>query len=211
MNENGDLRIDIERFGPGPEVIEEVSQAALNHPSVQRQLSETRHRLLSVRLLTPAVEDKPDAPVPPDRYRATIYDYTNNRVVLATGRLDDIQGSIEVSEAGYQPLPNRDEFDEAVEILLEDDGVADTFGRGDVWILRFNEGQVDDGISAAPSQAGASQANAPADINRFANGESISNQDVVVWYAAHFTHDVHEDEEEEVGHIVGPVLLPVNW
>jgi hypothetical protein len=36
MNENGDLRIDIERFGPGPEVIEEVSQAALNHPSVQR-------------------------------------------------------------------------------------------------------------------------------------------------------------------------------
>jgi Cu2+-containing amine oxidase len=91
------------------------------------------------------------------------------------------------------------------------DSVADTFGRGDVWVLRFNDGQIDDGISAVPSQAGASQANAPADINRFVNGESTLNQDVVVWYAAHFTHDVHEDEEEEVSHIVGPVLRPVQW
>jgi hypothetical protein len=91
-----------------------------------------------------------------------------------------------------------------------DDGVADTFGRGDVWVLRFNEGQIDDGISAAPSQAGASQANAPADINRFINGESTLNQDVVVWYAAHFTHDLHE-ENGHVGHTVGPTLRPVNW
>ncbi len=74
-----------------------------------------------------------------------------------------------------------------------------------MWILRFNEGEIDDGISAAPSQAGVSQSNAPADIGRFNNGEGIRNQDVVVWYAAHFTHDVHE---EEVGHIVGPVLRP---
>ena len=97
-NEHDDLQINIERFGPGPEVIEEVSQAVSNYPAVQEQLSETRHRLLSVRLLTPAVKDKPDEPIPPDRYRATIYDYTNNRVVLATGDLDDIQGSMEVSE-----------------------------------------------------------------------------------------------------------------
>ncbi|MBA2533407.1 MAG: hypothetical protein H0V21_00180, partial [Rubrobacter sp.] len=123
-NEHDDLRIDIERFGPGPEVIDEVSQAALNHPSVQEHLSETRHRLLSVRLLEPALESKPDGPLPPDRYRATIYDYTNNRVVLATGRLDDIQGSTEVSEAGHQPLPNREEFDEAVGILLEDEDLG---------------------------------------------------------------------------------------
>jgi hypothetical protein len=35
---------------------------------------------------------------------------------------------------------------------------------------------------------------------------------VVVWYAAHFSHDVHEDEEDgHVSHIVGPVLRPVQW
>ena len=538
-NEHDDLQINIERFGPGPEDIDEVSQATFHHPSVREQLSETRHRLLAVQLLNSAVQGKPDEPIPPDRYRATIYDYTNNRVVLATGRLDDIRGSMELSEAGHQPLPNREEFDEAVEILLEDedlgpaireqrlvpyppmpplieaelpdgrlertlavgllprerearheivganmihrtaarfhdraperavaaaatcglpnadqdptprgiagqfqvtipqadgsplwsfllirpsvssgtnasgvelqnvryrgklvlfqahapilnvqydrdacgpfrdwlfqegwiradgtnvapgirrsqapaqtilesgtdsgnfrgvaiyrqgretvlvseleagwyryvsrwrfhddgtirprfgfsaveascvcnvhhhhvywrldfdigtrennvvrefnsppifppdnwhthrfeatrrrrpdlsrrwqirntqtgdaynlipgpdDGVADSFGRGDVWILRFNEGQIDDGISAAPSQAGESQANAPAQIGRFVNGESIVNQDVVVWYSAHFSHDVHEDEENgHAGHIVGPVLRPARW
>jgi hypothetical protein len=90
-----------------------------------------------------------------------------------------------------------------------DDGVADDFAPRDLWVLRFNEGQIDDGISAAPSQAGASQQNAPANIGRFVNGESVFNQDVVVWYAAHFTHDVHE--EGEVGHVVGPVLRPVQW
>jgi hypothetical protein len=90
-----------------------------------------------------------------------------------------------------------------------EDGVAGDFGRADVWVLRFHEGEIDDGISAAPSQAGQSQLNAPADIDRFWNGEDVSNQDVVVWYAAHFTHDV--GEEEEHGHYVGPTLRPVNW
>jgi hypothetical protein len=535
-NEHEDLQIDIERFGPGPETTDEVSQATLNHPLVQEQLRDTRHRLLSIQLLKSPVTRKPDEPIAPDRYRVTVYDYTNNRAVLATGSLDDIQGSMEVSEAGYQPLPNREEFDEAVKVLLEDedlgpeireqrllpyrpmpplieaelpdgriertlavgllpkddrvrheivganmihrtvarfhdrapetalaaaatcglpnanqaptarglagqfqvtipaangsplwsflvirpsassgtnasgielqnvryrgklvlfqahapilnvqynnnacgpfrdwlfeeswiqadgtnvapgirrsqtpaqtilesgsdsgnfrgvgiyrvgqetvlvselqagwyryvsrwrfhddgtirprfgfsavrnscvcnvhhhhvywrfdfdintaennvvrefnspplfppdnwhtfqfearrrrrpdlsrrwqvrntqtgdaydlipgpnDGAADAFAPWDFWVLRFNEGQIDDGISAAPSQAGLSQANAPANIARFINGESVFNQDVVVWYAAHFTHDVHE--EGEVGHIVGPVLRPVQW
>jgi hypothetical protein len=120
-NDNGDVRIDIERFGPGPETVDEVSEAVVDHRSVQEYLDGTRHRLLSVRLLESGGEGKPDEPAPPDRYRATIYDYTNNRVVLATGRLDDIRGSLEVSVAGHQPLPTRDEFDEAVEILLEDE------------------------------------------------------------------------------------------
>ncbi len=71
------------------------------------------------------------------------------------------------------------------------------------WIV-----QIDDGISAAPSQAGESQLNAPANNGSFVNGESIVGRDVVVWYAAHFTHDVHE---EEVGHIVGPILRPAQW
>jgi hypothetical protein len=78
-----------------------------------------------------------------------------------------------------------------------------------VWILRFNDGEIDDGISAALSQAGLPQPNAPADISRFNNGEGIRNQDVVVWYAAHFTHDVQEEDGH--GHIVGPVLRPAQW
>jgi hypothetical protein len=119
MTEHSDVQINIERFGPGPEVIDEVSQALSEHPSLQEHLRETRSRLFSVELLEPIVEDKPDGPMPPDRYRATIYDYTNNRVIQATGLLDDIQGSMEVSKAGHQPLPNKEEFDEAVAIVLQ--------------------------------------------------------------------------------------------
>jgi len=88
MNEQGDVQIDIERLGPETETIEELSRAALGHPSSQEYLGETRNRLLRLELLEPKVEGKADGPVPPDRYRATTYDYTNNRVVLTTGRLD---------------------------------------------------------------------------------------------------------------------------
>lgn len=120
MAEADDLRIDIEPFGPGPEMTEEVSRVVLEHPSVREELGDSRHRLLSVRFYGPHVRDKRDEPAPPDRYGATVYDYTDNRVVLATGSLGDIRGSLVVSEAGHQPLPNREEFDDAVEVLLED-------------------------------------------------------------------------------------------
>jgi Copper amine oxidase, enzyme domain len=119
MTEYNEVQVNIEAVGPGPEVIDEVSQALSEHASVQAQLSETRSRLLSVELLNPVGADKPDG-LEPDRYRATTYDYTNNRVILTTGSLSDIQGSMEVSEAGHQPLPTGEEFEEAVEILHED-------------------------------------------------------------------------------------------
>jgi hypothetical protein len=119
MTEYNEVHVNIEAVGPGPEVIDEVSQALAEHPSLQEYLSETRSRLLSVELLNPVGVDKADG-LEPDRYRATTYDYTNNRVILTTGSLNDIQGSMEVSQSGHQPLPTSEEFKEAVEILLED-------------------------------------------------------------------------------------------
>jgi hypothetical protein len=54
MTEHGNMRVHIEPVGPGPKVIDEVTQALTEHPSVRAQLSETRQRLLSVDLLNPA-------------------------------------------------------------------------------------------------------------------------------------------------------------
>src|SRR5215210_2039521 len=119
MTEYNEVQVNIEPAGPGPEVLDEVSQALSEHASVQERLSETRSRLLSVELLNPQDADEADG-LEPDRYRTTTYDYTNNRVILTTGSLSDIQGSMEVSESGDQPLPTSEEFEEAVEILLED-------------------------------------------------------------------------------------------
>ena len=122
-NEHSDLQINVERFDRAPDAIEEARRAALEHPSVRERLRGKRNRLLSVQLLEPAGGDKADEPEESDRYRATIYDYDDNRVVVATGRLDDRE-SVEVSQAGYQPLPTSEEFDEAVEIVLEDENLG---------------------------------------------------------------------------------------
>jgi hypothetical protein len=90
-----------------------------------------------------------------------------------------------------------------------DDGVATAssdwpFPRGDVWILRYRGSEIDDGVHAVgpPYEAG---------IDAWVNGESIQNQDVVIWYGAHFTHDIGHEPPGSHGHIVGPTLQPVNW
>jgi hypothetical protein len=87
-----------------------------------------------------------------------------------------------------------------------DDGIATAmpdwpFGQGDVWITRYKpNAEVDNGVVATgpPYEA---------NIGNFVNGEHIHGRDVVVWYGAHFTHDI----AAHAGHIVGPDLVPVGW
>jgi hypothetical protein len=84
------------------------------------------------------------------------------------------------------------------------DGKADdAFGIGDLWALRQRAGQIDDGQGFTTELS-----EARAHVNRFINDESLVNTNVVLWYAAHFTHDLHE---HEIGHIVGPQLVPEGW
>jgi hypothetical protein len=81
------------------------------------------------------------------------------------------------------------------------DGIADTYARGDVWILRYRGTELDDGNNWTGSYT-------EADLDKFRNWELINNQDVVIWYAGHFTH---EPGEEDAGHRVGPELVPNDW
>jgi hypothetical protein len=61
------------------------------------------------------------------------------------------------------------------------DGNYDKFGVGDIWILRNHfPSEIDDS-----SQPGGAEAK----LNPFLNNESIINQDIVVWYGAHWAHD----------------------
>jgi hypothetical protein len=99
---------------------------------------------------------------------------------------------------------------EAYEVIAgPDDGVATAspdwpFPRGDVWLLRYHPNEIDDGVVAiGPPYA--------ANLASFLNGEPLKNQDVVIWYGAHFTHDVPAEPAGHHGHIVGPTLKPVNW
>ena len=49
-----------------------------------------------------------------------------------------------------------------------------------------------------------------ADLDKFVNGETVDGQDVVIWYGAHFRHNVLEQGTGEC-HEVGPTLTPVQW
>lgn len=82
------------------------------------------------------------------------------------------------------------------------DGAADSYGVGDFWALRYRSNQLDDSAVATSTKAR---------IDSFVNGESIVRTNVVVWYAAHFTHDVAHEHAGEGNHIVGPTLRPDNW
>ena len=67
--------------------------------------------------------------------------------------------------------------------------------------MRYRANEIDDG--AQTKQAG---------LNRFIQGELINGYDVVVWYAAHFTHDQGAaDEAGGTDHVVGPDLVAVRW
>src|SRR5262249_47817089 len=71
-------------------------------------------------LVEPEVETKPARPSPPPNlYRATFYDYTNNRTVFVDGDLE-LPRRVKVSESGVQPLPSYQEFEEAVSLLMKD-------------------------------------------------------------------------------------------
>ncbi len=88
-----------------------------------------------------------------------------------------------------------------------DDGVADSFGVGDLWALQYRDNELDDGQGFTTDPA-----RAMAQLDRFLNNSApIEDNDVVVWYAAHFTHDVAGSPPGGVGHRVGPELRPINW
>jgi hypothetical protein len=88
------------------------------------------------------------------------------------------------------------------------DGHRDSFGVGDMWALRHQSGmQIDDGV---PFTTDLNRARAH--LDDFVNGESINDTDVVLWYGAHFTHDVHAEQPGQGhGHIVGPDLVAGGW
>ena len=113
------LTVAFEPRGPKQEVIDSIAQAVQQHASVQRFLKGTRNRLLSVDLLEPGLEDKrARRPAEPSQFMATFYDYTNNRVIRATGDIAKPK-VLQVGEFGDQPVLTAAEFDEAVAKLRE--------------------------------------------------------------------------------------------
>lgn len=84
------------------------------------------------------------------------------------------------------------------------DGNADAYGVGDLWVLRYHPSEIDDGqgFTTVPTLS-------MAHLDNFKSpAELVENQDVVLWYAGHFLHD---EAHPGPPHIIGPDLKPAKW
>lgn len=97
-----ELTVDIRPFGPDPAALQQRADNLLGNRALRSALQRTGHQLLSVESLES--DKKVARPRAADRFRATIYDYTNNRTLLADGSLRD-PNRLEVVESGVQPVP----------------------------------------------------------------------------------------------------------
>ncbi|CAA9466023.1 MAG: hypothetical protein AVDCRST_MAG65-292, partial [uncultured Solirubrobacteraceae bacterium] len=100
-------------------------------------------------------------------------------------------------------IRNRGSGEGYVLIPGADDGEADNYGVGDFWALRHRSSQIDD--------TAAGEFDTRAHLDSFVNGDAIVGTNVVVWYAAHFRHEVGHQHADDASHIVGPTLRPDRW
>ncbi len=127
-------------------------------------------------------------------------DYAFNRGFL-------IQNS--TGDEAYQITPNLTDgsVTNATGIL------TDTFGKGDFWFLRFKGTAGEPDEINDPNQLPDVSAN----IDPWLNGESLVNQDIVVWYSAHqyrvdqASRAAGKPEVLQGNHVIGPDLRPVRW
>lgn len=84
------------------------------------------------------------------------------------------------------------------------DSTADTYGVGDYWFLR-NKGSAEYADGGCFSCGGGTEVR----LNTYVGGESIQNQDVVMWYGAHFVHNFNDFFGNSA--YVGPDLVVSSW
>lgn len=96
----------------------------------------------------------------------------------------------------------------------DNDGTANAFGMGDIWLLQYKSS------GGSPIEINDPNTDSRANIDPWVNGESIANQDIVIWYAGHFDHLQTSGFSETLlggphilsgNHVQGPDIIPYRW
>lgn len=124
-----ELTLDVRPFGPDPEMLQRLSRHVVRGDALRAVVGRRRIALLGVEMVEPPARRKPARPVPPTGFRATIFDYRENRSLLVQGALDDPE-AVEVEESGIQPLPSPEEFADAVRLLERDAEFGGSLSEG---------------------------------------------------------------------------------
>lgn len=127
--------------------------------------------------------------------------YQTNRAILIKNSTGD---------EAYEIVPNITDEEAYYELP---GGSLETFGSGDLWLLRFA------GTAQSPGELDDPNSSAAANIDPWVSGQSLGNSDAVVWYGAHqFRNDATSlTNFDRSGlvlggiHVVGPDLRPVRW
>lgn len=112
------MRVQVTPWGPTQEMLDGAAAGLSRQIQVRRFLRRTRSRLLSLELIQEDEKGSSES-VPPNRYRGTFYDYTNNLTIVAESSFDR-PDQVDVTASAWQPLPSAEEMDEAVNILKSD-------------------------------------------------------------------------------------------
>lgn len=110
----------------------------MGHPLLRSHLEDSDFRLLSFR-----VDDdgrKSSGEYLPDRFFATIWDYTNGRTLEVTGALAALveasPGSVEIRNVVTSPLPSEEEFEAAVGTIRRDRTLRAALANGELRAYR---------------------------------------------------------------------------
>jgi hypothetical protein len=130
VNESQDkLVVKIVPWGPTVKSINSLTSKLLNRPRVKNYLrsisdeglqkkNKRPPRLLSFELLPETTTTTTKRIALPKSYFAKYYDYENNCCITVKGKLGQLNPR-EIVESKQQPLPNNEEFEEAVGILSQ--------------------------------------------------------------------------------------------
>lgn len=128
------VTITAETTGPTQADVDAVRAMLPKHPQLAPLLKDTRFRLIETSVISQ--DSKDDQPAGPDLFYATIYDYTNQRAIVAQGEFRN-HAQLEVKvHKGFQPIPSQEEYDEAVALLTSDAQVGQALVENRVFTYR---------------------------------------------------------------------------
>src|SRR5258707_8294804 len=124
--------ITLAPWGPTQQMVDAAKAGVLRNPAVLKRMGTSRFRLISFELIDGGKIN--GNIVPPESYRAVLFDYTHNRSYAATGRFES--SIIQVTANALQPIPSDEEFDTAVKVVSSNPKFGPGIANGTLSIYR---------------------------------------------------------------------------